>query len=198
MSSPWTSPDARHSAVGTTFRQPAERTASPPPLCDLSAGLLTVAVTVLVGAPVGLLWAALAPRVVVVVRDGQADLVDAYTDGFIAADAYYLAAVVLAGLVGGLLAWRLGAAHGPAVVLGLTLGGFAAAYVVMVVGGLAGGTPPSELAAAGGQGRHELAVRLRATSALVGWPLASLLGCLALAVREHRAGLAGAAEAERS
>ena len=49
-------------------------------------------------------------------------MLDTYGDGFIAVDAWFLAAVVVAGLVGGLLACRLGGEHGPAIVLGLVVG----------------------------------------------------------------------------
>lgn len=154
---------------------------------DLLAGWVTVVVTVLLGAPVGLLWAALAPEAEVVVHGTRVDVVETYGDAFIAADAAYLAAVVVAGAVGGLLAWRLAAAHGPAVVVGLTVGGLAAAWVAAAVGGQVGQTA-LELAEAGVEGPREVAVRLRSTSAVVGWPLASLaayVGALLSAERRH-------------
>lgn len=140
---------------------------------DVLAGSITVVVTVLLGAPVGLLWAALAPEAEVVVHGTRVDVVETYGDAFIAADAAYLAVVVVAGTVSGLLAWCLAAAHSPAVVVGLTVGGLAAAWVAAAVGEQVGRTA-LELAGAGVEGPRELAVRLRSTSAVVGWPLASL------------------------
>lgn len=199
MTSPWAPPDLRPAAGGTDFGSPVGRGTGPgtpgrapvgPPWWqDLWAGLLTVAVTVLVGAPVGLLWAAVAPRVVVVIRGDEVDVLDV-GDSFIAVDGYFLAAVLVAGAVGGSLAWWLGSPHGPAVVLGLTVGGLAAAWVAMTVGGLVDHRPVRELLAAGVQGRRELAVQLRATTALLGWPTASLLTFLALALWRGRDGSA--------
>ena len=181
--SPWASPDPRPRAGGTPFGTvPAPDTARTPLWHDARAGLLTVAVTVLVGAPVGLLWAALAPRVRVEVSGEDVQVLDTYTDGFIAVDAWFFAAVVVAGLVGGALAWRLGADHGPAVVLGLVAGGLAAAWIAARVGGEVDRVTVAQLVDAGVQGRRELAVRLRSTSALLGWPIASLLAFLALSV----------------
>jgi hypothetical protein len=149
--------------------------------------VLTVAVTVLVGAPVGLLWAVLAPRVVVEITGDDVRVLDPGRDGFIAVDAWFFAAVTLAGLVGGIVAWRLGRAHGPGVVLGLAVGGLAAAWIASRVGGEVDRVTVQELLDAGVQGRAELAVRLRATSALLGWPLGSLLAFLSLSVRRPAA-----------
>jgi hypothetical protein len=184
--SPWASPDPRPRGDGTPFGAPPTAAPDGTPLShDVHAGLLTVAVTVLVGAPVGLLWAALAPRVAVEITGDDVQVLGAYTDGFIAVDAWFFAAVVLAGLVGGVLAWWLGAAHGPAVVLGLVVGGLAAAWIAGRVGGEVDRVSVEQLVEAGVQGRRELAVRLRSTSALLGWPIASLLAFLALSVA-HR------------
>jgi hypothetical protein len=181
--SPWASPDPRPRAGGTPFGTAPGSSAPGTPLWhDLRAGLLTVAVTVLVGAPVGLLWAALAPRVTVEISGDDVQVVDTFGDGFIAVDAWFLAAVLLAGLVGGVLAWRLDAEHGPAVVLGLVVGGLAAAWIASRVGGEVDRVTARQLVESGVQGRRELAVRLRATSALLGWPIASLLAFLVLSV----------------
>lgn len=188
QASPWASPDPRPRGGGTPFgAAPAPQAPGTPLWHDVRAGLLTIAVTVLVGAPVGLLWAALAPRVLVEVSGEDVQVLDTSGDGFIAVDAWFFAAVVLAGLVGGVLAWRLGAAHGPAVVLGLAVGGLAAAWIASRVGGEVDRVTVAQLVESGVQGRRELAVRLRATSALLGWPLASLLVFLALSVARRPA-----------
>jgi hypothetical protein len=186
--SPWASPDPRPRGSGTPFgAAPPARTPGTPLWQDVRAGLLTVAVTVLVGAPVGLLWAALAPRVMIEVTGDDVQVLDTYADGFIAVDAWFFAAVVVAGLVGGALAWWLGADHGPAVVLGLVVGGLAAAWIAGRVGGEVDRTTVQQLLASGVQGRRELAVQLRATSALLGWPIASLVAFLALSVARRPA-----------
>ena len=186
--SPWASPDPRPRGAGTPFGAPPPARAPGTPLWhDVRAGVLTVVVTVLVGAPVGLLWAALAPRVAVEVTGKDVQVLDTYRDGFIAVDGWFFAAVVLAGLVGGVLAWRLGAPHGPAVVLGLAVGGLAAAWIAARVGGEVDRVTAQQLVESGVQGRRELAVRLRSTSALIGWPLASLLAFLALSLARRPA-----------
>jgi hypothetical protein len=164
-----------------------QRAPGPPLWHDVRAGLFTVAVTVLVGAPVGLLWAVLAPRVVVDITGDDVQLLDPGPDGFIAVDAWFFAAVTVAGLVGGVVAWRFGRAHGPGVVLGLAVGGLTAAWIASRVGGEVDRVTVQELLDAGVQGRSELAVRLRATSALLGWPIASLLAYLSLSVRRPAA-----------
>ncbi len=181
MSTSRTDPNSRERTVtGTAFGAPYERVEAvpPSPLDDVKAALLTLAVTVLLGAPLGLLWAGLAPHVDVVVMGQQANLTDAYTDGFIAADAYFLAAVALAGVIGGLIAYRLGSAHGPVVVLALAVGGLVAAFVAMRVGEQVGLEALRAAVRAGSQGRFELHLELKARAALVGWPLGSLLSYL--------------------
>ena len=185
MSSPWAAPDARLTGAGTAFSSApaAAREPAPPVRRDVWAGLLTVAVTVLVGAPLGLLWAELAPSVLVEVRDGQVQVLDTYGDGFIAVDACFLAAVLVAGVVGGALAERLGRRHGPAVVVGLALGGLAAGWVAMAVGEMVGADAVRALVESGAEASTELNVELRSTPAIVAWPVASLLTYLVLAVR---------------
>lgn len=149
--------------------------ASPSLAEDARAGATAAVVTVLLGAPVGLLWAALAPRVDVVLSGEGVQLAEPGTSAFIAGDGYFLLAVLIAGVVGGLVAWRLGRAHGPAVVVGLTLGGLAAAYVAMRVGSTVGLEEVQRAVDSGTQGALELSLRLRAREALVGWPVGALL-----------------------
>lgn len=142
---------------------------------DAFAGGLAAIVTVLLGAPLGLLWAALSPRVQVVITDGGVQLAEPGSSDFIAADAAFLAAAAVAGLVGGIVAWWLGRRHGPAVVVGLTLGGLLAAYVAMKVGQQVGLAEVEDAVRSGRQGLLELSVRLRAREALVAWPVGSLV-----------------------
>jgi hypothetical protein len=187
VSNPWARPHPDPTAVGTPAGRPAapaDALDAPPVRQDVQAGLLTVAVTVLVGAPVGLLWAALAPRVEVVLTGEGVQLVDRDSSAFIASDGYFSLAVLLAGLVGGALAWRWGSRHGPTVVPGLAIGGLIGAYVAMAVGGLVGDVQLADLLEAGAKGRRELGVRrLRSLPALLVWPAASVLSFLTLMLR---------------
>lgn len=188
VSTSWTSPDARRTVAGTAFGRPYERTepAPPPVREDVVAGLLTVAVTALLGAPVGLLWALLGPDVEVVVEGEGVRYADPFSDALIAVDGAFLAAVVVAGLVGGLVAERLARRHGPAVVVGLVLGGFAAAHVASVVGAQYGLEGLRAAIREGGQGRYSGFLELTAPEALVGWPVASLLAYVAVSLLRGR------------
>jgi hypothetical protein len=182
VSTSWTTPDPRRTPPAAPLFGEAyvhvEQATPPSPRQDLVAAVLTVVATVLAGAPVGLLWAAVAPKVAVVIEDGNVSLVRPMSDEFITGDAYFLFAMVLAGAVGGLVAWRLGRAHGPAVVLALAAAGLLAAYVAMVVGQLVGAEAVELAAASTSQEVVELTLRLRAKEAMVGWPAASLLAYL--------------------
>ncbi|TAL19327.1 MAG: DUF2567 domain-containing protein [Frankiales bacterium] len=193
VSTLWSAPDPRRAAsppgaVRAPFAAPYVVAAPAHPTLwhDAFAGLLAAVVTVLVGAPVGLLWAAVAPTVDVVVDGDQVQLVEPGSSAFIATDGFFLFAVALAGVVGGVLAWRLAHPHGPAVVVGLTLGGLAAAYVAMVVGEQVGLAEVQQAVQAGQQGALELTVRLRAEEALVGWPVGALVGYAAASLLRGR------------
>ena len=188
VSTPWASPDAQRTVTGTAFGRTYERVepVAPPLAQDVRAGFVTLAVTVLLGAPVGLLWARLAPEVEVVVMGDRLRLADPYSDGQIAVDGYFLAAVLLAGLVGGLLAWRLAARHGPAVVTALAVGGLAAAYVARVVGETYALQALRTSVRAGGDGTYPGLLELNSIGMLAGWPVASLLAYLALAFTRGR------------
>ena len=188
-STSWSTPDPRRPlAALPATRQPYDLPvpAGPSVPADAFAGLVALVVTVLVGAPVGLLWAAFAPRVDVVVTGTDVQLLNPSSSGFIAGDAAFLAAALVAGVVGGIVAWRLGREHGPAVVVGLTLGGLIAAYVAMQVGQQVGLDEVRRAVEAGQQGRLELSLRLRAQESLVAWPVGALLGYLGVSLASGR------------
>jgi hypothetical protein len=100
---------------------------------ESGAAVLTTVGVVLLGAPLGLLWAAVAPPVDVVVGEGGSTrLADPLRDAFIAVDGTFLVLALLAGLLSGVLGWRLGRRFGPGVVVGLVVGGLLAAEVARV------------------------------------------------------------------
>lgn len=143
---------------------------------DATAGLTAAVGCVLLGAPVGLLWSAVTPRVEVAVTAAGPELIDSGTTAFIAADGFFLALVVLAGVLTGLATWRgRGRRGGAGLVLGLLLGGLLAAEVARRTGELVGVEAAREAVTAGRQGVLELAVELRSLPALVGWPVGALL-----------------------
>lgn len=178
--SSWSTPDPRRPvaappAFATTAGPPAEAVEPVEVAAEVRDAALTSAVLVLLGAPVGLLWGLLAPRVDVVVSGEDVNLAVPGSSAFIAADGYFLAAVVLAGVVSGVAAWLLARRRGPGVVVGLAVGGVVAAYVAMVVGQQVGFAEVRAAVESGQQGALQLNLRLRAREALVGWPVGALV-----------------------
>lgn len=190
VSTSWSTPDPRRTAAlppafaATPQVLPAP--AAPAVGQDARAGVLAAAITLLAGAPVGLLWAALAPRVDIVIQGTDVNLAVPGSSAFIAGDGYFLGAVLLAGVISGLAAEWLGRRHGPGVVLGLALGGLAAAYVAMVVGQTVGVEQVQQAVDSGQQGALTLNLRLRAREALVGWPVGALIGYVSASLTRGR------------
>jgi hypothetical protein len=165
------------------------------PVGEAVAAVLTAVGCVLLGAPVGLVWAAVTPRVEIVLADGRADLADPTTSSFIAADGIFLALVAAAGLVSGVAAWWWGRRHGPGCVLGLVVGGLLAAEVARRTGELIGLDEARAAVQSGREGVVELAVRLRSMQARAGWPVAALAALLLLTLLDARVPRRGRAHA---
>lgn len=161
-------PDA---AVAPTATPAAE----PTPRADVLAGLLTALGCLLLGAPVGLLWEAVAPHVVVDVSASAASLVSD-SGVFLDSDLAFLVTVTLVGLLTGVLAWVVGRRWGPGVVVGLVAGGLLAAWVASRTGALVDMGSARDAVQAGRTGRLELSVRLRAQEAVLGWPIGAVAG----------------------
>lgn len=172
-------------------------------LDDLGVLSAVVAVVVLLGAPAGLLWSAVAPRLTVTVTAEGADAPDLLTSkAFIGADVTFLLIALGMGVLCGLLAWRFARRSGPFTVVGLVLGGLLAALVAAEVGV----RPNAEetLRALNGEGGFRGQVDLylgrldkpdakrgqngadlmpRAPWTAVGWPVGASLAFLAMAAR---------------
>lgn len=163
---------------------------------DLRVFVVTVATVLLLGAPTGLLWSAVAPHYTVRVTDDglQLDNIES-SKAFIGADGSYAVVVLAVGVLCGVLAWRFGRQAGPWTVAGLVVGGVLAALVAAEVG-LRPGTPEAFAALQPGsayRGTVELYlgkrtgdandVALRAQWAFVLWPLGSLVAFLIPAYR---------------
>jgi hypothetical protein len=141
---------------------------------DLVTLAMTAGVTVLLGAPVGLLWSAVAPHAHVRVEAGAAYISDATTEVFIAGDGWFIGLTLLAGIACGVLAWLAARRSGPFVVLGLAAGSLAAAYVASRVGVRIGQDHLRELVRSGKQGEYVGNIALQAKAAVVVWPLAAV------------------------
>ncbi len=154
---------------------PATASQVPGLRADAGAGLLTGVAVVLLGSPVGLLWAALAPRVRVVLSAGGPGLDDPETRAFVGADLAFAVLVLAVGVACGLLAFRLGRRYGPGVVVGLLVGGLLAAYVASRTGQQVGRDAfRAAVADVDRRGTVEASVRLRATELVVLWPAGAL------------------------
>lgn len=163
---------------------------------DAGTFVAVVVASVLLGAPAGLLWSAVAPRFTVQRTDQGLDAPNIEsTKAFIGADGSYVVVVFLVGLVCGVLAWRFARRSGPWTVLGLTVGGVLAALIAASVGLRPGA---SEAVAAlsdgskvrgsvdlflGARDQSDGSIGLRAAWAAVGWPVGALLAFLLLALQ---------------
>lgn len=138
---------------------------------QIRVGVLTALVITGLGVPVGLLWAAIAPRTAYVIMDGKAYLADPETQTLIAADGWFAvltaAAGVLCGLAGYLLAGRLGELG---LLGGVTAGAGAAALVAWQVGQALARTDGRHPAGTG-SGGATATLDLRAMGVIVAWPL---------------------------
>ncbi len=143
-------------------------------------GLFTLAVCVLLGAPAGLLWSALAPHAKVVINANGANFADGITEDFIAADGWFAGVVFVVGLLTGVLAWWLARGSGPFVVVGLAVGGLIAAFVAAEVGMRPGQAALQAAAQAGRAGNYMANVALQADLAVVLWPVGALASFLTL------------------
>ena len=148
---------------------------------DALTGTAVALGVVLLGAPLGLLWAALAPRpqVRIVSRDSVSYL-DPEPRAFLGADLSFLLIGLVVGALVGLLAWRLAGRRAPGVVVGLVLGGLLASWIAARTGARVG--RPEFLAAlrAGRPAIVGQSPSLLAQQCLVGLPLGALATFVAL------------------
>lgn len=112
--------------------------ASPSPS---GAGALIAACGIVLGSAVagllgGLIWSAVAPRAAyVVIGKGSADVVNAETTAFIAADAWYCLIAVVGGLIIGIASYRLAIRrYGPVPMAALLAGSVLAGWAARLVG----------------------------------------------------------------
>jgi hypothetical protein len=158
-------------------------------------GSVAVAVgSVLLGVPAGLLWAAVAPHVLIVAAGPSGpDVVNPETTAFIVADGWFAAICVAGGALCGLLGWLAAVRRsGPLAMAGLLGGGVAAGYAARWVGQRSGRVSfAHQLAASKSGALLHAPLMLGASGAIAFWPLAAALmvGCIEGAglIRERRA-----------
>lgn len=144
----------------------------------LACFTVPLAGTALAGLLAGLIWGEAAPRALLQeVGSGTAQLVNAETTAFIAADAWFCAIGAAAGLLTGLLGYRFGIAARTgnaraAVAAGLILGAAAGAFVMLWLGeqiGLSG--YDQHLTSSPDGTLFHASLALGAKSALAFWPM---------------------------
>ena len=141
---------------------------------DLITAAYVLGVTVLLGAPVGILWSALAPHARIAISASGATFADGATEVFVAGDGWFLGVCAVAGIVTGFLAWLGGRRSGPYVVVALAIGGLLAAYVGAKVGRRIGQDELRAAASAGTPGTYVANVALQAKQTILVWPIAAL------------------------
>ena len=141
---------------------------------DLVAGVFTAAVVVLLGAPLGLIWSAVAPHSHVAVEAGAAYIADAESEVFIAGDGWFLGLTLLVGVLTGVVAWLVARRSGPFVVVGLAAGGLLAAYVASKVGIRIGQDTLKAAVHSGRPGTYVSNIALQTKTAIAAWPLGAI------------------------
>jgi len=143
---------------------------------------VTLAGSALLGGLAGLIWGAAAPRALLQeVGGGTAQLVNAETSAFIAADAWFCGIAAVAGLLTGLVGYRFASARrddtaGPASAAGLILGAVAGAFLMLWVGEQIGLSGYDQHLAASPKGTLFLApLALGAKTAIAFWPMVTAI-----------------------
>jgi hypothetical protein len=174
--------------------------AAPPAGRGAAACLAVAGGTLVLAVAAGFLWHAVAPRPLLVMTGrGAAEVVNAETSAFIAADGWYcvicLACGVLTGLAGYLIVVRR---HGPVAMFAVLASALAAAWLVLWVGEHVGLASYHHLLATLPVGAHlHAALTLGAQSAIAFWPLGAglMAGGMELAAKVHDRQVAGATSA---
>jgi hypothetical protein len=151
-----------------------------------------IAGTALLGVATGFIWAAVAPRaLVVVVSRGSADVVNPETNAFIVAEAWFTLLTVVGGIISGLLGYALAVRrHGAPAMAAVLVGALAAALIAKWIGQQSGTAGFNHALAIGRPGALLHApLALGGLGALAFWPLAAGLvagGIEAVAVLRER------------
>lgn len=156
---------------------------------DLQAGVLLILGSVLLAAPAGLLWSAVAPRAVVTVTAQGPEIADIESNkAFVGADGSYFLVMLGFGLVCGVVGWWLFRRSGPFTVVALVIGGSAAALIASAVGLMPGANEAIDAVSEGSAFRgnvdlylgrlQENQLALRGAWAFVGWPVGACLAFL--------------------
>jgi hypothetical protein len=148
------------------------------------------------GIGAGLVWAAVAPRALLQeVTHGEAQVANAETSAFIAADAWFCLIVAVGGLITGVLGYRvLVRRAGWVATAGLVLGAVAAALLAVWIGENTGlGTYNHLLASSSAGTFFRASLSLGSKSAVAFWPLLTSVAILVAESGARRACRPGSA-----
>ncbi|HEY2521472.1 MAG TPA: hypothetical protein VGJ19_15270 [Streptosporangiaceae bacterium] len=150
--------------------------------------LATLLATAVLGVPSGYIWALLAPRAPArIVSHGAANVVNAETTAFIAADAWFVLIATIGGLLTGILGYvyvvrRRDGVQGAPAALGLILGGLGATMIMWWIGDNYGHASFQHALLTRPTGTYlHASLSLGSKSAVIFWPL---FAALAIAIPE--------------
>jgi hypothetical protein len=163
------------------------------PRAAVTGFAIALAGSAVLGLPAGLLWGEVAPRALFQeIGAGTAELVNAETHAFIGADAWFCGIAAVAGLLTGVLGYRLlvarrAAAARAAAAAGLILGALAGALVMLWLGERIGLSGYDQALASSRNGTmFRASLGLGAKSALAFWPLVTSVVILIAEWSGHR------------
>jgi hypothetical protein len=144
--------------------------------------VVAIAASAVLGLVAGVIWNVVAPRAVLLeVSAGAAQVVNAETRAFIGADGWFCVIAAIAGLLTGIVGYRLGIARRggagrTAVAVGLIIGSVAGGYLMLWLGQQIGQSGyQHQLADAAVGTTFNSSLELGAKSALAFWPLLTSL-----------------------
>jgi hypothetical protein len=145
---------------------------------ELIGPVVAIATSAVLGLVAGAIWNAVAPRAVLQeVSAGTAQVVNAETRAFIGADGWFCVIAAVAGLITGLVGYRLGVARRDnvtriTVTAGLIIGAVAGGYLMLWIGQQIGQSAyQHQLTDAAVGTTFNSSLALGAKSALAFWPL---------------------------
>lgn len=182
---------------------PRRRSNRAAPGAELVAALTTLVTLGVLGVAIAPIWAALSPRVRIIITPAGPDLVQYANSDFFAGDGTFLVIGIVAGLVSGVAAWLIARRwRGPLILVGLALGALLGALIAWQVGRQIGLPHYHQLLHSTDVGRRfDKPVDLRSKAALLAQPFAATLAYVFLTARVGRPDLGrsrrGSVEPER-